>query len=972
MLTPATFRSRHIGPDDTDTAAMLKVTGAASLDALIDEAIPARIRLPKPLALPDGQSEQRFLRRLRGIAARNRSVRSYIGLGYYDCVTPSVVLRNVLENPGWYTPYTPYQAEIAQGRLESLLNFQTMVTDLTGMEVANASLLDEATAAAEAMTLLARVQSRRIDSVVGPPQFLVAGSCVPQTIDVVRARAEPLGIELHVIDPAKADAVDLTDRVFGVLLQTPDEAGVVHDFRSLIARAKKAGVGVAVATDLLSATLLTPPGELGADVVFGNSQRFGVPMGYGGPHAAFFATLDKHVRQAPGRIIGVSVDAHGNRAYRMALQTREQHIRREKATSNICTAQALLANMAAFYAVYHGPKGLTAIASRVHAMATLLEHRLTALGLRQSNATYFDTIRVSGANAALVRKAAEGASINFRYRDDGTINIAVDETTDSEDLDAIVSAFAMAAGRPPAPASQSTVPQSTVPEPSVAGFPSAVARTSPFLTHPVFNTHHSESEMMRYIRSLERKDIGLDTSMIPLGSCTMKLNAASEMLPVTWPEFSKPHPFAPVDQTAGYQQIFRELEATLCEVTGFSAVSLQPNSGAQGEFTGLMVIRAYHRSRHELVRDVVLIPASAHGTNPATAVMAGMRVVIVASTSEGNIDVADLQAKAEQHHSQLAALMVTYPSTHGVYEESIQDVCAIVHRHGGQVYMDGANMNAQVGLTSPASIGADVCHLNLHKTFAIPHGGGGPGMGPIGVAEHLAPFLPGHPVVTTGGTQAIPALSAAPWGSASILLISYAYATMLGGNGMTDATRYAILNANYIKSRLEPYFPVLYTRPNGRVAHEMIFDLRPLKQASGGAIDETDVAKRLMDYGFHAPTVSFPVAGTLMVEPTESEPKEELDRFCDAMIAIRGEIQDVIDGTADPKDNVLKHAPHTAASVCADDWSHTYSREQAAYPLPFVRERKFWPAVGRIDNPYGDRNLMCACPPVDAYTEVRT
>ena len=965
MLTPATFRSRHIGPDDTDTAAMLEVMGAASLDALIDEAIPPRIRLPKPLGLPDGQSEQQFLRRLRGIAARNRSVRSYIGLGYYDCVTPSVVLRNVFENPGWYTPYTPYQAEIAQGRLESLLNFQTMVTDLTGMEVANASLLDEATAAAEAMTLLARVQSRRINSVVGPPQFLVARSCFPQTVDVVRARAEPLGIELHVIDPTKAGAVELTDRVFGLLLQTPDEAGMVHDFRSLIARARKAGVGVAVATDLLSATLLTPPGELGADVVFGNSQRFGVPMGYGGPHAAFFATLDKHVRQAPGRIIGVSVDAHGNRAYRMALQTREQHIRREKATSNICTAQALLANMAAFYAVYHGPKGLTAIASRVHARAGLLEQRLSALGLRQSNATYFDTIRVEGVDAARLRKAAEAAGINFRYRADGTVNVAVDETTDIEDIDAIVAVFVASSGGRP----QGTGPQSPTPDLQRA-FPSELARTSPFLTHPVFNTHHSESEMMRYIRSLERKDIGLDTSMIPLGSCTMKLNAASEMLPVTWPEFSKPHPFAPVDQTDGYQQIFRELEATLCEVTGFSAVSLQPNSGAQGEFTGLMVIRAYHRSRNDMVRDVVLIPASAHGTNPATAVMAGMRVAIVASTSEGNIDVADLQAKAEEHHSQLAALMVTYPSTHGVFEESIQDICAIVHEHGGQVYMDGANMNAQVGLTSPASIGADVCHLNLHKTFAIPHGGGGPGMGPIGVAEHLAPFLPGHPVVTTGGTQAIPALSAAPWGSASILLISYAYATMLGGDGMTDATRYAILNANYIKSRLEPYYPVLYTRPNGRVAHEMIFDLRPLKQASGGAIDETDVAKRLMDYGFHAPTVSFPVAGTLMVEPTESEPKEELDRFCDAMIAIRGEIQDVIDGTSDPKDNVLKHAPHTAAAVCADDWSHAYSREQAAYPLPFVRERKFWPAVGRIDNPYGDRNLMCACPPVAAYTEV--
>jgi glycine dehydrogenase len=957
------FQSRHIGPDADERDAMLRFIGASSLDALMDEAIPARIRLKNPLNLADGESEHEFLSELRRTASRNQVFRSFLGLGYSDCITPSVILRNVLENPGWYTPYTPYQAEIAQGRLESLLNFQTMVRDLTGMEIANASLLDEATAAAEAMTMLARVQAKRIDAAGGTPQFLVADSCHAQTLDVVRGRAIPLGIEVVVFPIAELDTVGFGERVFGALVQTPDEAGRVHDLRGFIARAKQAGVLVAVGTDLLSCVLLTPPGEMGADVVYGNSQRFGVPLGYGGPHAAFFATLEKHVRQAPGRIIGVSVDAHGNTAYRMALQTREQHIRREKATSNICTAQALLANIAGLYAVYHGPKGLSRIATRVHAYAKLLERTLGVLGFRQLNDHYFDTVRFEVPNHPQVLgqivKAAVASRINIGYRRDGTIHVALDETVDGKDIEAIVAAFAAAAVAIPDPGTH----HDTLSDTDFV-YPASLARSTRFLTHPVFNTHHSETQMMRYIRSLERKDIGLDTSMIPLGSCTMKLNAASEMLPITWPEFGKIHPFAAVDQTEGYQQIFRELEAMLCEITGFAAVSLQPNSGAQGEFAGLMVIRAYFRERGDLHRDVVLIPSSAHGTNPASAVMAGMRVVVVASTSDGSIDLQDLTRKADEHKDRLAALMVTYPSTHGVFEEAIQDVCAIIHSHGGQVYMDGANMNAQVGLTSPAAIGADVCHINLHKTFSIPHGGGGPGMGPIGVAKHLAPFLPGHPIVTTGGERAIHALSAAPWGSASILLISYAYMKMLGRDGMTDATRYAILNANYLKTRLEPYYPVLYSRENGRVAHEMIFDLRPLKQTSG--IDELDVAKRLMDYGFHAPTVSFPVAGTIMVEPTESEAKDELDRFCEAMIAIRGEIQAVIDGKADPKDNVLKNAPHTAGAI-AGEWSHPYSREQAAFPLPFVRANKHWPSVGRIDNPFGDRNLMCSCPPIAEY-----
>jgi glycine dehydrogenase len=943
------FSTRHIGPDPTERDAMLKATGASSMDALMDEAIPQRIRLSRPLQLPAGQSEYEFLRELRTLASQNQIFKSYLGLGYSDCITPSVILRNVLENPGWYTPYTPYQAEMAQGRLESLLNFQTVVRDLTGMEVANASLLDEATAAAEAMTLLHRVNSKSA-------KFFVADRCFPQTIDVLRTRAEPLRIELVIGDWRTADLTG----TFGAVVQTPDEAGLVHDLRGFIEQAHAAGALVAVGTDLLSVTLLTPPGEMGADVVFGNSQRFGVPLGYGGPHAAFFATREKFVRQVPGRVIGVSVDVHGNIAYRMALQTREQHIRREKATSNICTAQALLANIAGLYAVYHGPKGLTAIARRVHGFARLLERELAKIGIAQRNEHFFDTLKLEPPAGTLenIRKAADKARINLRYRDDGTINLALDETTTEGDLRAIVKVFAKGTnGKTRISFSPKGLP----------GYPETLARTTEFLAHPVFNTYHSETQMMRYIRGLERKDVGLDTSMIPLGSCTMKLNAASEMLPVTWPEFGKLHPFVPVEQAAGYQQIFKEIEAALCEITGFAAVSLQPNAGSQGEFAGLMVIRAYHHSRGDHKRDVVLIPASAHGTNPASAVMAGMRVVVVNSTAEGNIDVEDLKAKAEAHRENLSALMVTYPSTHGVFEESIQDICATVHQNGGQVYMDGANMNAQVGLTSPAAIGADVCHLNLHKTFSIPHGGGGPGMGPIGVAAHLAPFLPSHPIIKTGGAQAIHALAAAPWSSASILLISYAYIKMLGGEGMTDATRFAILNANYIKSRLEGHYPVLYTRENGRVAHEMIFDLRPLKAQSG--IDESDVAKRLMDYGFHAPTVSFPVAGTLMIEPTESESQDELDRFCDAMISIREEIQAVIDGRADKQNNVLKNAPHTAAAVSADEWPHPYSRHHAAYPLPFVRAKKFWPCVGRIDNPYGDRNLMCSCPPVEAFTE---
>ena len=934
---------------------MLAAVGVDSIDQLIDEAIPASIRLASPLALDPADSEAELLTRLRAIAARNQVFRSYIGLGYYGTIVPSVIRRTVLENPSWYTPYTPYQAEIAQGRLEALLNFQTVVRDLTAMDVANASLLDEATAAAEAMTLLRRVSRKPASANV----FLVADTCFPQTIAVTASRAEPLGLKVVVVP---AGDLRPADEVFGMLLQYPDGNGALSDPREVVTRARDAGVLVAVAADLLALAILTPPGEFGADVVVGSAQRFGVPMGYGGPHAAYFATRDAYLRQAPGRVIGVSVDAQGGPALRMALQTREQHIRREKATSNICTAQALLANMAGFYAVYHGPEGLTRIATRVHAMAVALARALAQLGYEQKNPAYFDTLRVSaGDRRAAVLRAARAHQLNFRDYGDGDIGIALDETVQNADLVDILCAFVEATGKPKPMALALAL------DPSASALPPALRRRSAFMTHPVFHRYRSELQMTRYVKALERKDVGLDTSMIPLGSCTMKLNAATEMLPITWPEFSWLHPFVPRDQAEGYGQIVRELEAALGKITGFDAVSLQPNSGAQGELTGLLVIRAYHHARGDRQRDVVLIPSSAHGTNPASAVMAGMKVVVVACDAQGNVDVADLRAKAAQHRETLAALMVTYPSTHGVFEDAIREICAIVHEAGGQVYMDGANMNAQVGLTSPATIGADVCHLNLHKTFAIPHGGGGPGMGPIAVAAHLAPFLPGHPVVSTGGERAIAPIAAAPFGSASILLISYAYIRMLGADGLTEATRHAILNANYVKARLEGHYPVLYARANGRVAHELIFDLRPLKQASG--IDETDVAKRLMDYGFHAPTVSFPVPGTIMVEPTESEAKDELDRFCDALIAIRREIQDVIDGKADPKDNALKHAPHTAAAVSATTWTHPYTREQAAYPLPFVKANKFWPSVGRIDNPYGDRHLVCACVPTEEYAE---
>ena len=952
------FAPRHIGPSPDERDRMLQTIGCASLDALIDEAIPASIRLQTPLNLPPSESEHQYLRRLTHLARRNTPFRSYIGLGYHDTITPSVVLRLVMENPGWYTPYTPYQAEIAQGRLESLINFQTMVTELTAMEVANASLLDEATAAAEAMTLLHRVSTKK--TTAGErARFLVSDRSFPQTIEVLRSRAEPLGIDLHV---GPIDGMPL-DRAYGALLQYPDEAGLLQDLRPFITRAHERGVLVAVGADLLALAIATPPGEMGADVVFGTSQRFGVPLGFGGPHAGFFATRQSFVRQMPGRIIGVSVDVHSRTAYRMALATREQHIRREKATSNICTAQALLANMAAMYAVYHGPDGLKVIASRVHLMAQLLEQSLTLMGLEQRNAHYFDTVRIDvPSGIEEVQRRALAAGINFRYPDERTVDIALNETVTTEDVMDVLGVFASALDRPSPRADLFELPTGVLALHSAEDLPPSLRRTSQFMTHPVFNTHRSESEMMRYIRSLERKDLGLDTSMIPLGSCTMKLNPATAMLPITWDQFSRMHPFAPEDQAEGYLQMFRELEAALSEITGFAEVSLQPNSGAQGEFTGLMVIRAYHHGRGEPARDIVLIPASAHGTNPASAAMAGMRVVVVGSAPNGNVDLNDLRKKAAEQRERLACLMITYPSTHGVFEDDIREICQIVHDHGGQVYMDGANMNAQVGLTSPASIGADVCHLNLHKTFAIPHGGGGPGMGPIGVARHLAPYLPRHPFAPVGGEKGIPSVSAAPWGSASILLISYAYIRMLGAQGLTDATRYAILNANYIKARLERHYPVLYTRANGRVAHELIFDLRAFK-ASG--VDEMDVAKRLIDFGFHAPTVSFPVAGTLMVEPTESEDQAELDRFCDAMIHIRGEIEAVVSGQADAEDNVLKNAPHSAAAVIVNEWTHPYTREQAVYPLPWVRERKFWPSVGRIDNPYGDRNLFCTCPPLE-------
>jgi len=951
------FLRRHVGPDEPAVREMLELLGYASLDELIDGAVPADIRFRGRLDLPEPATEHEMLRELRGMASRNRVFRSYLGMGYHDTITPPVIQRTVLENPAWYTAYTPYQAEIAQGRLEALLNFQTVVIDLTGFEIANASLLDEGTAAAEAMAMC-HSGKRSV--------FLVSDDCHPQTLDVVRTRARARGWTVRVGDHREWQ---IDEDVFGALVQYPASDGAIHDYRDLCERMHAAGAMVVAAADPLALALLTPPAEWGADIAVGSTQRFGVPLGYGGPHAAYLATGDKHKRQIPGRIIGLSVDSRGQPALRMALQTREQHIRREKATSNVCTAQVLLAVIASFYAVYHGPDGLRRIARRVHRDARVLAGALEALGCEIVHERWFDTLRVrpGAAGAGAVLDAARERGINLRAFDDGTVGVALDETVTAQDLIDLVAAFATAmdadAGRAARLVDEAAAAHG---ERDGALFGTGFDRSSDFMTHPVFHRYRSETEMLRYIKKLESRDLSLVHSMIPLGSCTMKLNAAAEMLPVTWPEFSKLHPFAPRDQAQGYTELFEQLEAWLAEITGFHRVSLQPNAGSQGELTGLLVIAAYHEDRGDTERDVCLIPQSAHGTNPASAVMAGMRVVVVKSDEDGNIDVDDLRAKAEQHADRLAALMVTYPSTHGIFEESIRDVCGIVHEHGGLVYLDGANMNAMVGLARPGDFGADVCHLNLHKTFCIPHGGGGPGMGPIGVAEHLSPFLPGHPVVDgVGGERAIGAVSAGPWGSPEILPISWAYIRMLGASGLTRATQVAILNANYIAKRLEAHFPVLYRGRGGLIAHECIIDPRELKNSAG--VDATDIAKRLMDYGFHAPTVSFPVAGTLMIEPTESESQEELDRFCDALIAIREEIREIEDGAADREDNLLRNAPHTADMVVADEWTHGYSRERAAFPAEWTRDSKFWPAVGRVESAYGDRNLVCACPPVEEY-----
>jgi glycine dehydrogenase len=951
---PDIFQDRHIGPNHEEQQLMLSVIGASTLDELINQTVPPAIHLDESLALGDARSEFELLHELRSIASQNTVAKSYIGMGYYGTITPPVILRNLMENPGWYTQYTPYQAEIAQGRLESLLNFQTMVMDLTAMEIANASLLDEATAAAEAMHLMHAINPK------GNTLF-ASQDIFPQTIEVLKTRCEPLGVNLVV-----GDHNDLVNNwnsdVFGVVIQYPDGNGSVSSYAEFTKLCHDNNALVAVATDLMALLLITPPGEWGADVVFGSAQRFGVPMGYGGPHAAFFATKDEYKRQLPGRIIGVSVDSHGNRALRMALQTREQHIRRDKATSNICTAQALLANMSAMYAVYHGPKVLKSIAERLHHLTVILAESLKKSHYSLASDSYFDTIKVvidTKAKLHHIKEHAEKAKMNFRYFENA-IGISLDETTSLDNVKAIVAIFAEASKT-----SVDLIKVDEVVRNSSSAIPDALRRKSKYLTHPVFNTHHSETEMLRYLKLLENKDLSLAHSMISLGSCTMKLNATTEMIPVTWHEFGNMHPFAPVEQAKGYQRIFSELEADLCEITGFSAVSLQPNAGAQGEYAGLLVIRAYQRFVGQGHRNVVLIPASAHGTNPASAVMVGLKVVVTKTDEKGNIDIADLRAKAEEHKNDLSCLMVTYPSTHGVFEEGIIEICDIIHKNGGQVYMDGANMNAQVGITSPKTIGADVCHLNLHKTFCIPHGGGGPGMGPIGVAEHLAPFLPTHSVIPIGTDKSIHAVSAAPWGSASILLISWAYIKLMGGKGLTQATKLAILNANYIKSRLEKHYPILYKGTHGRVAHEMIVDMRGFKQSVG--IEVEDIAKRLIDYGFHAPTVSFPVAGTLMIEPTESESLHELDRFCDAMIAIRHEIAEIENGASDKTDNVLKNAPHTAIHVISDEWKHSYSREKAAYPNHWVRENKFWSPVGRLNGAFGDRNLVCSCPPLEEY-----
>jgi glycine dehydrogenase len=945
------FETRHIGVHAEELKPMLDTVGVADIDELIAQTVPGSIRLNRILNLPAAKSEYTFLSEFRKLAAENKVFKSYIGQGYSNCITPPVILRNIIENPGWYTAYTPYQAEIAQGRLEMLINFQTMVTDLTGMNIANASLLDEGTAAAEAMSLLfhSRKGARKKSDV-----FVISRFTFPQTIDVVITHAVPLGIKVEIADIT--EEILQNPSVFGVLVQYPDSRGEVKNYRQFCTKARENDVQTAFAADLLSLTLLTPPGEFGADIVLGSTQRFGVPVGFGGPHAAYFASREEYKRQLPGRIIGASVDSNGKPALRMALQTREQHIRREKATSNICTSQVLLAVTAAAYALYHGGYGLKTIAAKINGLAGVLSVELGKYGFTQSNEVYFDTLRIQTDKTEIIRSEAEKLGYNFWYHEN-VVQIALDETTSLEDINVIAGIFASAAGK---------VSQSVTSAEADIQFPEGLQRKSEFLTHPVFAASHSEHEMLRYLKYLENKDLSMVHSMISLGSCTMKLNATTEMIPVTWPEFNQIHPFAPADQTLGYKKLTTELSRWLAEITGFSGISLQPNSGAQGEYAGLLVIRAYHESRGESHRNIALIPSSAHGTNPASAVIAGFEVVVVRCDERGNIDVEDLRNKVVQHGTKVGVLMITYPSTHGVFEESVIEICRMIHDCGGQVYMDGANMNAQVGLTSPGKIGADVCHLNLHKTFCIPHGGGGPGMGPIGVAEHLVPFLPSHPVVKTGGDKGIPAVSSGPWGSASILPISYAYISMMGPDGLTNATKYAILNANYLKARLESFYPVLYSGTKGRCAHEFILDCRAFKQIG---VEVEDIAKRLMDYGFHAPTVSFPVPGTLMIEPTESESKVELDRFADAMILIRNEISEIETGKYPKDNNVLKNAPHTAESIISDSWNKPYSREKAAYPAPWLKNHKFWPSVGRIDSAYGDRNLVCSCLPVENYIE---
>ncbi|HRH49464.1 MAG TPA: aminomethyl-transferring glycine dehydrogenase [Panacibacter sp.] len=947
----AEFKKRHIGPNETDTQQMLQTIGVGSMAELISNTVPAAIRMQKPLNIPQAIGENEYLQLIKEMSTKNKVFKTYIGQGYYDTITPSVILRNIFENPGWYTQYTPYQAEISQGRLESLLNFQTMVSDLTGLPIANASLLDEATAAAEAMAMVFHHVNK--GATIEKPKFFVDNAIFPQTKDVIVTRAQPIGIEV-VFGDYKTTALD--GSYFGAIVQYPNDFGSVEDYREFIHHVHSVGGFAVMATDLLALTLLTSPGELGADVAVGSAQRFGVPLGFGGPHAAFFSAKDEFKRNLPGRIIGVSIDAQGNRALRMALQTREQHIKREKATSNICTAQALLANMAAMYAVFHGPEGLKNIAERIAILTQTVAEAIMHRGFELVSQNFFDTITVKVDDIAVYKAKAEWQQINLRYISDTQIGISIDETTTLEDLYDLINCFEN---------DVDPVAFDIHHDDGLRHIPSALKRSSDYLTHPVFNTHRSESQMMRYIKMLENKDLSLNTSMISLGSCTMKLNAASEMMPLSWSHWGKMHPFAPADQTRGYQEMIDELSDYLCEITAFDACSLQPNSGAQGEYAGLLTIKAYHESRGDHQRKVMLIPISAHGTNPASAVMAGMKVVVVKALENGYIDVEDLKAKAELHAANLAGIMITYPSTYGVYEETVKDITAIIHQHGGQVYMDGANMNAQVGLTAPGLIGADVCHLNLHKTFAIPHGGGGPGMGPICVAAHLAPFLPGHSSIPDD--QSSGAVSAAPYGSASILLISYAYIRMLGAEGVKAATEYAILNANYMRARLEKHYDILYTNHNGQCAHEFIVDLRPFKKTA--EVEAEDIAKRLIDYGFHAPTMSFPVPGTIMIEPTESEDKPELDRFCDALISIREEIKAIEEGRADTKDNALKNAPHTQHVVCANEWNHGYTRKEAAFPLYYVTLNKFWPSVARVNNTHGDRNLICTCEPVSSYEE---